>query len=435
MAKKAKFVSVARAGSASLAAVSLAISEREKARHEAIVVGLLFLSTLINYLDRQTLSIVAPLLRDQFSLSNVDYSHIVFAFLLGYTLSQILVGKLIDRVGTRAGMLMCVAVWSAATIVHGLALGFVSFCLARFFLGIAEAGNWPGAVKAISENFPPQRYALAAGIFNSGSFFGAIIAAPLIAALVQTWGWRWMFAAIGVTGFTWICMWTKFYKNRSPVPLQKCARMDRRPFLTVTYLRQKTIWGLMIARFLADPVWWLYVFWLPEYLVRSRGFDLPTIGRVLWIPFLFAALGSGMGGYASGALVDRWGSAALARKVVAVLGAALMLLGIMPAFLASNNTVVVVWVSLILFGYASWAANVLSLAADLFPSEQVARVTGLLGTAGAIGGMLFTLTTGWLVQNVSYGPVFALASAMIVCAASAIVWLVPREMTTELPAI
>jgi ACS family hexuronate transporter-like MFS transporter len=182
----------------------------------------------------------------------------------------------------------------------------------------------------------------------------------------------------------------------------------------------------MIGRCLADPVWWFYVFWLPEYLARSRGFALSTIGSTLWIPFVFAALGSGAGGYASGVLMRRCGSTVVARKVVIVFGAVLMLFGI-PAFLAQNSSVTVSFICIVLFGYSSWAANILTLTADLFPSEEVAQVTGLVGTAGAIGGMLFTLATGWLVENVSYKPVFALTAAMIICAAVSVVWLVPRE--------
>src|SRR6266849_5919243 len=181
----------------------------------------------------------------------------------------------------------------------------------------------------------------------------------------------------------------------------------------------------MVGRCLADPVWWFYVFWLPEYLTRIRGFALSKIGSTLWIPFVFAALGSGSGGYISGALLRRFGSPVLARKLVIIPSAALMLLGI-PAFLARSSGVAVGLISVVLFGYSSWAANILSLTADLFPSEEVAGVTGLVGTAGAIGGMVFTLVTGWLVQNVSYGPVFALACVMIVLAATVVVWLIPR---------
>lgn len=180
----------------------------------------------------------------------------------------------------------------------------------------------------------------------------------------------------------------------------------------------------MIGRFLADPVWWFYVFWLPEYLTRIRGFGLSAIGATLWIPFVFAALGSGLGGYASGALMRRCGSPVRARKVVMIFGAVLMLFGI-PAFLTQTSAMAVGLICIVLFGYACWSANILTLPADLFRSEEVAQVSGLVGTAGAIGGMLFTLATGWLVQNVSYSPVFGLTSVMIVCGATAVVCLVP----------
>jgi ACS family hexuronate transporter-like MFS transporter len=182
----------------------------------------------------------------------------------------------------------------------------------------------------------------------------------------------------------------------------------------------------MIGRFLADPAWWFYVFWLPEYLARSRGFVLSTIGSTLWIPFVFAALGSGVGGYVSDVAAGRLGFPIVARKIVMVFGSVLMLLGI-PAFLAESSTMALVCICVVLFGYSAWAANLLSLTADLFPSAEVAQVTGLAGTAGAIGGMLFTLATGWIVQNVSYGPVFALTSIMILCAATGVVWLIPGK--------
>ena len=422
MAEGSKLIDVALVAPTSAEATS----QRESTRYERVVVGLLFLSTLINFLDRQTFSIVAPLLRDEFSLSNVDYSRIVFAFLLGYTISQIFAGKLIDRLGTRAGMLLCVAAWSVAAMLHSLALGFLSFCLVRLLLGIAEAGNWPGAVKAISESFPPQRCALAIGAFHSGSFIGALIAPPVVVALVRFSGWRMMFVAVGATGIVWIWLWIRFYRKKLSSPLQAPIQTQRCSTPITAYLRRKAVWGLMIGRCLADPVWWFYVFWLPEYLARSRGFALSTIGSTLWIPFVFAALGSGAGGYASGVLMRRCGDPVVARKVVIVFGATLMLFGI-PAFLAQNSTAAVTFICVVLFGYSMWAANILTLTADLFPSEQVAQITGLVGTAGAVGGMLFTLATGWLVQNVSYKPVFALTAAMIICAAVSVVWLVPRR--------
>ena len=397
--------------------------------YERIVVTLLFFSTFINFLDRQTLSIIAPLLRDQFAISSIGYSRMVFAFLLGYTVSQTFAGKLIDRLGARSGMLICVSAWSVAAMMHGLAMGFVSFCVARVLLGIAEAGNWPGAVKSVSETVPVQHRGLAVGLFNSGSFIAAILAPPVVVALVHVLGWRIMFVLVGLSGIIWMWFWLRFYKKKTSTTLR--SGNEPKPTAILVYLGKPAVWGLIIGRFLADPVWWFYAFWLPEYFVRSRGFDLTSVGHVLWIPFVFAALGSGFGGYASGLLIRRGKAAVSARKVVMVSGAALMLFGI-PAFRAQNRFVAVAWICIVLFGYSNWAANILSLATDLFSSDEVARVIGLSGTAGAIGGMIFTLVTGWLVQRGSYGPVFVLASGMIFCAATAVVCLVTARKPVEL---
>lgn len=432
MPRKAEFGGVSHAPDASLPPPPSILNLRNKINYQQIVVILLFFSTFINFLDRQTLSISAPLLRDQFGISSIGYSRIVFVFLLGYTISQTLAGKLIDRIGTRKGLLISVAAWSVAAMLHGLAAGFLSLCAARILLGAAEAGNWPGAVKAISETVPSEQRGLAVGIFNSGAFIAAILAPPVVVGLVSLWGWRAMFAVVGLTGFVWIWFWARLYdrnSTRSPVAPRLRGSSQNSIFV---YLREPAVWGVLIGRFLADPVWWFYAFWLPEYFARNRGLDLTALGKVLWIPFLFAAVGSWFGGYASGALIRRGRPPILTRKLVMGTGAALMLLGI-PAFLAASRFMAISWMCLVLFGYSSWAANLLSLPADLFPSDEVARVTGLCGTAGAIGGMLFTLATGWLVQHWSYGPVFFLASAMIVSAALGVVWLVPQQRIAANP--
>lgn len=233
-----------------------------------------------------------------------------------------------------------------------------------------------------------------------------------------------MFAVIGLTGFVWIWFWAKVYRRQSSRHPESPVNQTQAPIRM--YLRQPAVWGLLVARLLADPVWWFYAFWLPEYFARNRGLDLESMGKVLWIPFLFAAAGSWFGGYASGALMRRGKAPIETRKLIMTAGAAAMLLGI-PAFLAATRFMAILWICLVLFGYSCWAANLLSLPTDLFSSEEVGRVTGLCGAAGAVGGMFFTLATGWLVQHWSYGPVFFLASAMIVSAAAGVLWLVPRE--------
>ena len=402
-------------------------------RQPGVLVALLFFSTLINYLDRQTLSMIAPLVRKTLALSAMDYSHIVFAFMLGYTLSQALAGSVIDRIGTRAGMILCMAAWSAAAVLHSLAAGMVSFCIVRFLLGLAEAGNWPGSVKAVSEYFPPERTAFAVGLFNSGASIGAILAPPLIVSIVEYWGWRAMFVVVGATGFAWILFWEGFFRT-APAP-----KIPPSPALAApasvgirACLQSRNVWGLILGRFFADPVWWFYAFWLPEYLVRNRGFSLANIGAIVWIPFTFAAAGNWVGGHLSGVFIRRGRPAARSRKALMVGSAALMLAGI-PAVRAQTSFAAIAWISLVLFAYSSWAANILSLPADLFSSREVARVSGLSGTGAAVGGMLFTLLTGWMVQNLSYTPVFLVACAMIVCAATTIVVLIRERVAVLEP--
>lgn len=395
-------------------------------RSPRIVLVLLFAVTAINYLDRQTLSVIAPLLQKRLSFSAIGYSRVVFLFLLGYTIGQTLDGRIIDKIGSRMGMFYCVALWSVVSMLHGLVTEVFSLGILRFFLGIAEGGNWPGGVKAVGENYSPGRRGFAIGIFNSGSTAGAIIAPPVVVAIVAIWGWRPMFVVIGLTGLVWVLFWNKLYPRQEapslPVPL--IERSAQHP-ATRTLLRDRAVWGLMIGRFFTDPIWWFYAFWLPEYLVQGRGFSLGEVGRTAWIPFVFAGAGSWSGGFASDMLVRRGVAPVRARKTVMIIGAALMLCGALVSQVESAGAALAL-ISVVVFGFMWFSINILSLAPDLFPGDLVGQVTGLDGTAAAIGGMLFTLATGWLVQNVSYDSVFIVSCGMVICAVAAILRLIPR---------
>lgn len=235
-----------------------------------------------------------------------------------------------------------------------------------------------------------------------------------------------MFAVVGIIGFLWALVWAKHYRPRLPAWGESPAKDRGAPPPLRTYLREKAVWGLMVGRFLSDPTWWFYAFWLPDYLAQRRGFDLARIGRTAWIPFVFVGVGGWLGGYASDVLVRRGWPTVSARKLVMGLSATLMLCGI-PAFRAPSSSLALAWISVVLFGYSSWASNILSLPADLFKSEVVAQVAGLCGTTAAAGGMIFTLVTGWLVQRGSYGLVFVLSCGMILSAAGVIIQMVPRE--------
>lgn len=396
-------------------------------------VVLLFFLTAINYLDRQSLSVVAPLLQRQLSLSAVDYSRIVFLFLLGYTVGQVINGKIIDKIGSRWGIALCVAAWSAVSMLHAFGRGIVTFGVLRFLLGIAEAGNWPGGVKVIAEHVPQSDRAFAIGIFNSGSTAGAVVAPPLVAAIVANWGWHPMFVVIGATGFVWLLFWNRLNNNHKAAV--ELGPLDHSKGLSSlrTLLRHRAVWGLMAGRFLADPVWWFYAFWLPEYLSQSRGFSLAQIGRFAWIPFAFAGAGGWLGGWISDVLVRYGGEPVAARKTVMIAGAALMLSGSL-AVRVRSGAIALALISVVVFAFTAWQSNLLSLTADLFPGRLLGQVTGITGTAAAIGGMLLTLATGWLVVHVSYGSVFLITSGMSVFAVIAILVLIPHACFHQTPA-
>jgi len=222
--------------------------------YQRIVLALLFAATAVNYLDRQALSVIAPVLTKQMSLSAIAYSRVIFLFLFGYTISQALAGGLIDKTGTRLGMWLCVGAWSVVSVLHSLSAGAVSFGILRFLLGMAEAGNWPGAVKAVSETFSTSRRAFAVGVFNSGSIAGAILAPPIISAVTLARGWRIMFVVVGLVGFVWVFLWGAFYQHGVHQPPETGPGADSGKRSFRAHFRNRALWGMMLGRFLADPV-------------------------------------------------------------------------------------------------------------------------------------------------------------------------------------
>jgi len=399
------------------------------------VAGLLFLATLINYVDRQTLSVLAPVLRDQFHMTNTDYSRVLFGFLLAYMIMQSGSGRIMDWLGTRAGFAIAITWWSVAAMLHATAASALSLGLFRFLLGMGEAANWPGGVKAISEWFPAKERAFAVGFFNSGSTVGATIAPPLVMWIALKWGWQQAFLLTGALGFLWLALWLAVYRPAAKHPWVRPEELAHiqagqvvagpsEPALRWRDLfGYRQVWGLVLGRMFADPVWWFYVFWLPEYLKRDRDFSLAMIGLFAWIPFLGADLGNFAGGWLSGFLIRRGWPVVRARKAVMFGFAVVMMAGI-PAVLVDNAMVSVALITTATFAYASWAANILTLPADLFPPRVVASVSGLSGTGAALGGMIFTLIIGAVVDRFSYVPVFVAAGLMPMVAISFIMWAV-----------
>ena len=272
------------------------------------MIAFAFLATLINYIDRQSLSVAAPVLIDQFHMSSVTYSRIVSAFMLAYTISNGFSGPLIDRLGTRAGYALCIACWSEASILHACARGPLSLGVYRFLLGIGEAGNWPAAIKVVAEWFPESERALACGIFNSGSSFGAILAPPVVAYILLNFGWQYAFAATGLVGFIWLAFWWPSYRRPDTTAGTKISKVT-----AWDLLRHRFVWSFVIAKIFFDPAWYFYIFWFPTYLKTARNFDMAAIGKYAWLPFFVAGIGILFGGAVSGFLIRRGPRGILAR--------------------------------------------------------------------------------------------------------------------------
>jgi ACS family hexuronate transporter-like MFS transporter len=377
-----------------------------------LMISLAFWATVINYLDRQTLSVAAPVLREQFHMSNVEYSRVLFGFLLAYTIMNGVSGPLIDRLGTRLGYALTLAWWSAAALLHAFARGALSLGVFRFLLGMGEAGNWPGGVKVVAEWFPERERALACGIFNSGSSVGAILAPPVVAFILLTLGWPAAFLLVGAAGFIWLAFWWPIY--RTPVTVKVEADAPTIPVRQL--LRTRVVVVFTFSKIFLDPVWYFYIFWFPEYLKRARNFDMAAIGKYAWIPFAVAAVGNFAGGLLSAFLLRHGLSVTVARKSAVTFFAALMLAAI-PAVLVRDAWLSIAFVSVAMMGYTGAVANMLALPADVFPKNAVASVYGLASMGSGFGGMVFTLITGWVVDHYSYTPVFIGFGIMpLVCA-------------------
>jgi MFS transporter, ACS family, hexuronate transporter len=389
------------------------------------MIGLAFWATAINYLDRQTLSVAAPVLSEQFHMSDVAYSRVTTAFLLAYTIMNGVSGPMIDRLGTRLGYGLCVLWWSLSAMLHAFASGATSLGAFRFLLGIGEAGNWPGAVKVVAEWFPEKERALASGVFNSGSAAGAILAPPIVAFLLLQLGWRSAFVFVGITGLVWLAFWWKMYYT----PERPADAPPEKPIPVARLIRSRFVVAFTASKIFLDPVWYFYIFWFPKYLRTVRHFDLATIGKVAWIPFLVAGFGNLLGGMLSSALLKRGASVTVARKSAVTFFAALMLSAI-PAVLSKETWLAVVFVSIAMLGYTGALANMLTIPSDVFPKNAVASVYGLASMGSGFGGMLFTLITGLVVERWSYTPAFiGFGILPLICAA--ILWAFAGPLRQE----
>ena len=400
------------------AEAALAAPRTPAGRFRWTICALLFFATTVNYADRQILGILAPTLQREIGWSEAQYGLIVTAFQGAYAIGLLGIGRFIDRVGTRLGYSLALAWWSIATMMHGLATSALGFGCARFLLGLGQAGNFPAAIKTVAEWFPKRERALATGVFNSGSNVGAILAPLLVPWLTLQFGWRWAFAALGGAGLVWIVPWLLIYREPARHPRLSRAELDyirsEPPESAVhipwrVLIANRPVWGLLLARFLTDPVWWFYLYWGPKFLNSQFGLKLDQIGVPVAAMYLVSSAGGIFGGWLYSRLIGHGRTNNAARKL-AMLACALMVLPIVLAPRVSSPWLATGLISLAMAGHAGWAANIFTIVSDIFPKRAVSSVVGICGFGGATGGMLVSSAVGFALQATgSYLTIFALA--------------------------
>ena len=412
-------------------------------RHRWVVCALLFAATTINYVDRQVIGLLKPTLTAEFGLSELDYANAVFAFQAAYAIGLVSMGRLIDKVGVKWGYALAVAFWSAAGMAHAAATGLAGLLAARFALGIGEAGNFPAAVRTTAEWFPKKERALAVGIFNSGSNVGAIITPLMVAYIVVTLGlgWQAAFMITGALGFVWLAAWLWIYRPLAEQP--RVGEAERAHILSdpieadtpikwSTLVRHRQTWAFAIGKFMTDPIWWFFLFWLPDFFGKNYGLDLKTFGPPLIAIYLLADVGSIGGGWLSSRLIARGWTVNAGRKT-AMLVCAACVLPVSLAVYAENLMVAVAIIGLAAAAHQGWSANLFTLASDVMPRRAVGSVVGFGGMLGAIGGMLMAQYVGAMLEGAgSYTPIFLTIGSVYLIALLVIHLILPRLQPADL---
>ncbi len=401
------------------------------------IAALLFASTTLNYLDRQTLSVLAPRLKTEFSWTNSDFALIVMAFRAAYAIGQLLSGRLLDRVGTRKGLAAAVTAYSGIAMLTSFASGLGSFAAFRFLLGLGESANWPGAAKAVAEWFPKHQRGWAVAIYDSGSAIGGAVAPVLVLGLATWFGsWRPAFIVIGALGFIWVICWLHVYPKTPPPPIEETPPRSGPAPSWSELARSRTAWGIILGRAFSDPVWFFVSDWFAIFLV-ARGFQLENTIVGFWAPFLAADLGNFAGGGFSSWLIGRrhW-PVARARKFVIVLGG-LGMTTIAAAVWTTSFFWLIALFALATFSYAALSTMILTLPTDLFEPRAVASVSGMSGAGAGLGTILTTFIIGAVADRYSFEPVLIAASLVPLVAIAAILWLItsPPSAQPQTPGI
>lgn len=408
-----------------------------------VVVTMVAIATVINYIDRNALAVMWPGMSEDLGMDKADYANIVTLFMIGYAIGQSLFGKVFDMIGTRLGFAVAIVVWSVSIMLHAVVRTFTGLGIVRFFLALGEAGNWPGATKANAEWFPIRERALAQGIFNSGAALGAVVSAPVIALLYIQLGWQGTFIAAGVLGFVWLLPWLVIYKA-PPARHPWLSEEERQYILTgqksesidaddeaaapgwIEMLRYRQSWSVISSRFFLDPVWWLFVSWLPIYLADQFGFDVKQIGLYAWVPYVGAAVGALFGGWLAARLLNGGWSVNRTRKFTIALGSVVMLPTLIATAYAATPTAAVLMMAVILFGFQVAIGNIQTLPSDFFSGKSVGSLAGAGGSAAVIGVIITTQMVPRITTE-SYVPFFVLG-ALLVPLAVLSVWIFGGEI-------
>lgn len=402
------------------------------------IVTLVAVATVINYIDRGALGFLWPEISEDLGLTKADYAIILNVFTFAYAFGQTIFGRIFDWIGTRLGFVLSIVVWSAATMAHAAARGLVSFAIMRAVLGVSEAGNWPGATKANAEWFPINERALAQGIFNSGAAIGGIISAPVVAYLFVFLGsWQAAFVAVGALGFLWLVPWVLVYKG-GPEAHPWISEAERQHILTgqrdaatssaasyapggLEVLSRRESWGVILASALIDPIWWLFVGWLPLYLAETYGFGVTDIGLYAWVPYVGAMFGAWFGGLLAQNRIKAGWSVNRTRKTVITLGGAIMLVALLMTIKASTPVAAVLLMAAILFGFQTAIGNIQTLPSDFYAGASVGSLAGYAGTAAklAVVGLNFLIP---VITVESYAPAFAVGAVLAILTVLA-VWI------------
>jgi ACS family hexuronate transporter-like MFS transporter len=374
--------------------------------------GLLFAATALSFLDRQVLSVLAPVVSKQLGMDSVAYAHVTTAFLLSYAIMFLVAGRLLDVVGTRRGLAVCVGIWSIASALHAAVRNAFELGICRFLLGVGEGGCFPGAAKGVAEWFPPRQRALAMGVAIGGASLGAVAAPPLTVWIASWLGWRGVFLVTGLIGMAWVVAWWRLSRGVGSLIAAESPEepAEERPSLSAL-LRRRDVWGLAIMRFIFDPVFYFYMFWIPKYLSQERGVSLEQIGALTWIPFLALGFSNVTGGWVSDSLVRRGLPAPVARRWIMALAALLTMCSSLAAH-ASSVGMALAMMSLLMLAHGFWITNYVTLISERFPKSAVGTVMGFAGAIGAVGGMMANTAIGTVVDRFTYGPVWLASGFM-----------------------